>query len=533
MRDRVLVFDTTLRDGEQSPGASMTINDKMMLARQLERLKVDVIEAGFPISSDGDFESVRRIAQEVRTVSIAGLARASKGDIDRCWDAVREAAKPRIHVFIATSDIHLKYKLKKSRPEVLKAAREAVAYAKSLCSNVEFSAEDATRSDIKYLSQVVEAVIDEGADVVNIPDTVGYTFPTEYGQTMRYLRENVPNINKTILSVHCHNDLGLAVANSLSAIQNGARQVECTINGIGERAGNASLEEIVMALRTRKDLFGIDTRVNSRELFPSSAMVTNLTGMKVQANKAIVGKNAFAHEAGIHQDGMIKEKLTYEIMQPETVGIKESTLVMGKHSGRHALRKKYLELGFELSNAELEKAYILFKKVADKKKEVFDEDLIVTVRDALRIAPSVYKLKNVQSIAGNQVIATATVALEKEGELMKDSAFGDGPVDSALKAIDRITGVDGRLVEYTVHSVTSGRDAVGEVFMKVDFGKASFIGKAASLDIVDASARAYLDAVNKMIRYRLMLESQKSNGRKKKAAAAKAGTKKVAASRKK
>ncbi len=512
MTDRVLVFDTTLRDGEQSPGASMTINDKLMLAHQLERLKVDVIEAGFPISSEGDFESVRKIAQEIRSVSIAGLARANKGDIDRCWEAVREASKPRIHVFIATSDIHLKYKLKKSRKEVLQSARTAVAYAKSLCPNVEFSAEDATRSDLDYLCEVVAAVIAEGADVVNIPDTVGYTFPSEYGETIRYIREHVPNIHKAIISVHCHNDLGLAVANSLSAIQNGARQVECTVNGIGERAGNASLEEIVMALRTRRDIFGIDTRVNSRELFPSSSMVTNLTGMKVQANKAIVGKNAFAHEAGIHQDGMIKEKLTYEIMRPETVGIKESTLVMGKHSGRHALRKKYLELGFKLSESELEKAYILFKKVADKKKEVFDEDLIVTVRDALRISPPVYKLKNIQSTAGNQVIATATVVLEREGAQMTDSSIGSGPVDSALKAIDRITGVEGKLIEYSVHSVTGGRDAVGEVFMKVDFGKASFIGKAASLDIVDASARAYLDAVNKMIHYRMTLDSQ--NGKK-------------------
>ncbi len=532
MRDRVLVFDTTLRDGEQSPGASMTINDKLMLARQLERLKVDVIEAGFPISSDGDFESVRRIAKEAKTATIAGLARAGKMDIDRCWDAVRHAKKPRIHVFIATSDIHLKYKLKKTRREVLKAARDAVSYAKSLCPNVEFSAEDATRSDLPYLCEVVKAVIDEGADVVNIPDTVGYTFPSEYGQTIRYLRENVPNIDKTILSVHCHNDLGLAVANSLSAIQNGARQVECTINGIGERAGNASLEEIVMALRTRKDLFGVDTRVNSRELYPSSSMVTNLTGMQVQANKAIVGKNAFAHEAGIHQDGMIKEKLTYEIMRPETVGIKESKLVMGKHSGRHALKKKYLELGFTLNDSELEKAYVLFKKVADKKKEVFDEDLIVTVRDALRIAPPVYKLKNIQSTAGNQVIATATVVLEKEGVMSRDSAIGDGPVDSALKAIDRITGVEGRLIEYSVHSVTGGRDAVGEVFMKVDFGKASFIGKAASLDIVDASARAYLDAVNKMIHYKMTLDTHNGNGRTGKAAGNRVKTKKSKGKRK-
>lgn len=501
MTDRVLVFDTTLRDGEQSPGASMTISEKMMLAKQLERLKVDVIEAGFPISSEGDFESVRRIAEEIRTVTIAGLARARQGDIDRCFEAVRHAAKPRIHVFLATSDIHLKYKLKKTREEVLKDSVEAVAYAKSLCPDVEFSAEDSTRSDLKFLAEVVEAVINAGANVVNVPDTVGYTTPTEYAKRIRYLFDNVSNIERTILSVHCHNDLGLAVANSLVAIQNGVRQVECTVNGIGERAGNASLEEIAMALKTRKDFFGIETGINTQEICSSSAMVTNLTGMIVQPNKAIVGRNAFAHEAGIHQDGVIKEKLTYEIMRPEDIGIKESKLVLGKHSGRHAFRQKYQELGFDLSDAELDKAYTLLMKVADKKKDIFDEDLIVTVRDALRIAPSIYKLKYIQSTGGNQIVATATIVLEKEGVTFKDSATGDGPVDAVINAINRVTGQEGRLVEYTVRSVTGGADAVGEVFMKVDFGKASFIGKAASLDTIDASARAYVDAVNKMINY--------------------------------
>jgi 2-isopropylmalate synthase len=509
MTERVLVFDTTLRDGEQSPGASMTISDKMMLAQQLERLRVDVIEAGFPKSSDGDFESVRSIAQRVRTITIAGLARAGKEDIDRCWEAVRHAAMPRIHVFLATSDIHLKYKLKKTRDEVLTEARQAVGYAKSLCRDVEFSAEDSTRSDMDYLCRVVEAVIDAGATVVNIPDTVGYTIPAEYAERIRYLRSHVPNIGKAVLSVHCHNDLGLAVANSLTAIQNGVRQVECTVNGIGERAGNASLEEIVMALRTRKDLFGIETGIKTEEIMPSSSMVTNLTGMIVQPNKAIVGRNAFAHEAGIHQDGVIKEKLTYEIMRPEDVGIKESKLVMGKHMGRNALRRKYHELGFDLSSAELDKAMVLLKKVADKKKELFDEDLIVTVRDALRIAPPTYKLKYIQSTGGNQIIATGTVMLEKEGATLQDSATGDGPVDAVLKAIDRVTGMDGKLLEYTVHSVTGGADAVGEVFMKVDFGKISFIGKAASLDVVDASARAYLDAVNKFANYQVAVIAHK------------------------
>ncbi len=503
MDNRVYIFDTTLRDGEQSPGASMNIEEKLLLARQLERLRVDVIEAGFPISSDGDFESVKRIAEEVRTVTIAGLARAGKLDIDRCWEAVQYAAKPRIHTFIATSDIHLKYKLKKTREQVLQDAREAVRYARTLCQDVEFSAEDASRTDLDYLCSVLEAVIDAGARVVNIPDTVGYAIPTEFGERIKYLRARVKNIDRAIMSVHCHNDLGLAVANSLIAIQNGARQVECTINGIGERAGNASLEEIVMALQTRRDFFGLDMEVNTQEIYPASRLLTNLTGLMVQSNKAIVGRNAFAHEAGIHQDGVIKEKSTYEIMRPEAVGIKESKLIMGKHSGRHALKLKYQELGFELGNAELEKAYVLFKKVADKKKEVYDDDLIVIVRDGLRIFPEAYKLKYIQSSGGNQIIATATIVLERDGQTFRDSAIGDGPVDAALKVIDRITGIEGRLMDYNVHSVTRGKDAVGEVFMKVDFGKVSFIGKAASTDVVDASARAYLNAINKMAHYQM------------------------------
>ncbi len=509
MGERVYVFDTTLRDGEQSPGASMNIEEKLVLAHQLERLRVDVIEAGFPISSDGDFESVKRIAQEIRTVSVAGLARANKLDIDRCWEAVRNAAKPRIHTFIATSDIHLKYKLKKTREEVIETARQMVAYAKSLCDDVEFSAEDASRTDPDYLCGVLEAVIQAGANVVNIPDTVGYAIPAEFGELIRHIRGHVKGLDKVVLAVHCHNDLGLAVANSLIAIQNGARQVECTINGIGERAGNASLEEIVMALHTRRDFFSLETGINTHEIYPSSATLTNLTGLTVQVNKAVVGRNAFAHEAGIHQDGMLKDKSTYEIMRPETVGIKESKLIMGKHSGRHALKLKYQDLGFDLGPAELEKAYVLFKKVADRKKEVFEEDLIVIVRDGLRMFPEAYKLKYIQSSGGNQIIATATLVLEKDGKLYQDSATGDGPVDAALKAVDRITGLSGQLLEYTVHSVTRGKDAVGEVFMRVDFGKASFIGKAASTDIVDASTRAYLNAINKLVHFQMAVADHK------------------------
>jgi 2-isopropylmalate synthase len=503
MAERVLIFDTTLRDGEQCPGASMNIEEKILLAKQLEKLKCDVIEAGFPISSDGDFESVKRIAESVRTVSIAALARANKLDIDRAWEAIRGASNPIIHTFIATSDIHLKHKLRKARAEVLEDAANAVRYAKSLCGKVEFSAEDASRTELDYLCQVVEAAIEAGADIINIPDTVGYAIPSEFGERIRTLRERVRNIDRAILSVHCHNDLGLAVANSLAALLNGARQVECTINGIGERAGNTSLEEIVMALRTRKDYFGnFETGIETQEIYPASSLLTNLTGMMVQPNKAIVGRNAFAHEAGIHQDGVIKEKTTYEIMRPETVGIKENVLVMGKHSGRHALMLKYRDLGLELSKDELEKAYILFKKVADKKKEVFDDDLIVIVRDALRVVPDPYKLKYIQTSSGNQIIATSTIILEKDGKSLQKAAIGDGPVDAAINAIQQITGVSGKLLDYTVRSVTRGTDAVGEAFIKVDFGKVILIGKAASTDVVDASARAFLNAVNKLEHYK-------------------------------
>jgi len=481
----------------------MNIEEKIILAKQLEKLKCDVIEAGFPISSEGDFNAVRSIAESIRSVSIAALARANTLDIDRAWEALQDASNPIIHTFIATSDIHLKYKLKKTRKQVIEEAVNAVQYAKSLCHKVEFSAEDASRTDLDYLCEVVEAAIEAGADIINIPDTVGYAIPSEFGERIRTLRARVRNIEKAILSVHCHNDLGLAVANSLAALIHGARQVECTINGIGERAGNTSLEEIVMALYTRKDYFGnFRTGIETREIYPASSLLTNLTGMMVQPNKAVVGRNAFAHEAGIHQDGVIKEKTTYEIMRPETVGIKENALVMGKHSGRHALRLKYRDLGLDLSKEELEKAYVLFKKVADKKKEVFDDDLVVIVRDALRVVPDPYKLKYIQTSSGNQIIATATIILEKGGESMQEAAVGDGPVDAAINAIRRITGVSGKLLDYTVHSVTRGTDALGEAFIKVDFGKVTLIGKAASTDVVDASARAFLNAVNKLEHYK-------------------------------
>jgi len=499
VEERIYIFDTTLRDGEQSPGASMNLEEKMKMARQLEALRVDVIEGGFPIASDGDFEAVRQIAKEIRTVVIAGLARATELDIRRAWEALEFAEKPRIHTFIATSDIHLKYKLKRSREQVLEQAAKAVRLAVSLCADVEFSAEDAGRSDLDYLCQIVEVAINEGATTINIPDTVGYCVPDEFGNIFKVLREKVPNISKARLSSHCHNDLGLAVANSIAAIQNGARQIECTINGIGERAGNASLEEIAMALKVRKDRLGFVTGLQTEEIYKTSHLLSNLTGIMVQPNKAIVGKNAFAHEAGIHQDGVLKQALTYEIMTPQSVGIPTNNLVLGKHSGRHGLSKRYESLGYSLTKEELDRAYMLFTKLADKKKSIYDEDLLAIIHDGIRIIPERYHLKYVHAMGGNQVIASATIRLNRDDESLVDVALGDGPVEATYRAIDRITGITGKLIDYSVHAVSKGKDAVGEVFVHVEFDGKSFSGKAASSDIIDASARAYLNAVNKAI----------------------------------
>ncbi len=496
---QIEIFDTTLRDGEQSPGFSMNIEEKLKMARQLERLGVDVIEAGFPIASEGDFEAVRRIAMEIRTCRIAGLARAHQADIARCWEAIESAARPRIHTFIATSDIHLEHKLRKSRDEVLQQAAEAVRNAKSLCDEVEFSAEDAGRSDLDYLCAVTQAVIEAGATVVNIPDTVGYCVPQEFGALIRALRERVPNIDRAILSVHCHNDLGLAVANSLAGVMNGARQVECTLNGIGERAGNASLEEIVMTLKVREKLLQFETGIRTEEIYRSSHLLSNLTGMLVQANKAIVGRNAFAHEAGIHQDGVLKSALTYEIMTPQSVGIPESKIILGKHSGRHALQKRFEALGYSLTKEELERAYWLFTKLADKKKVVYDEELIVIVDDGLKHVPESYALRHLQTIGGNEGFGSATVRLSHGDEILIESAAGDGPVDATCNAIDRITGLPGKLLDYSVRSVTRGKDAVAEAFVHAQFGDRNFTGKAASTDVTEASARAYLNALNKAL----------------------------------
>ncbi len=501
--DRVIIFDTTLRDGEQSPGFSMNTQEKLEMARQLARLNVDVIEAGFPISSDEDFGAVGEVARQVGTLPgspvICGLSRVGLMDIDRAWEAVKYARRPRIHTFVATSDLHLKYKLRKSRAEVLKASVEAVRHARGYCEDVEFSPEDASRSDFDYMCDVLEAVIDAGARTINIPDTVGYAIPREWGERIARIRERVRNSGQAVLSVHCHNDLGQAVANSLVAVQNGARQIECTINGIGERAGNASLEEIVMALKTRKDYFGIETQVRTEEIYRTSKLLSHITGVHVQPNKAIVGENAFAHEAGIHQDGVLKEKLTYEIMRPEDIGRAANKLVMGKHSGRRALAARLGELGFELDEGELGKAFKKFKDLADKKKDIFDEDLISIVKDEIAQVPETYALDYLHMVSGTGVIPSATVRLKKDDEVFQDSGVGDGPVDAVLNAIDAITGLKGRLQDYQLRAVTSGKDALGEVSVKVDFDGTVVPGKASSTDVVEASARAYLNALNRLL----------------------------------
>jgi 2-isopropylmalate synthase len=502
--DRVIIFDTTLRDGEQSPGFSMNVVEKLEMARQLARLNVDVIEAGFPISSEEDFESVREIAKTVGQLenapSVCGLSRVGLADIDRCWEAVRYARRPRIHTFVATSDIHLKYKLRKSRAEVLKAAVDAVRHARAYCDDVEFSPEDASRSDFDYMCDVLEAVIDAGARTINIPDTVGYAIPSEWFDRISRIRERVRNSDRAILSVHCHNDLGQAVANSLAAVRAGARQIECTINGIGERAGNASLEEIVMALRTRRDYFGVTTGVRTEEIYRTSRLLSHITGVHVQPNKAIVGENAFAHEAGIHQDGVLKERLTYEIMRPEDIGRSANKLVLGKHSGRHAFKIRLRELGVDLDGAELDKAFKRFKDLADKKKEVYDEDLLAIVNEEMTQGQETYALDYLHFLSGTGLIPSATVRLRRDEQTFQDSGTGDGPVEAVYSAIDAITGVKGRLMDYGLRAVTQGKDAMGEVSVKVDFDGTVVSGKGSSTDVIEASARAYLNAVNRLMR---------------------------------
>jgi len=497
-RRMIRIFDTTLRDGEQSPGNSMNIEEKLRVAKQLEKLNVDVIEAGFPIASEGDFEAVKRIAQTLKTPQIAGLCRASEKDIDRAWEALQYAGeRARIHTFIATSDIHMKYKLQMEPDKVLAAAVKAVKHACRYTPNVEFSCEDATRTRLPFLAEVVEAAIDAGATTVNIPDTVGYTTPFEFFNIIKYLKDNVANIDKAVISVHCHNDLGLAVANSISAVQAGAGQVECTINGIGERAGNCSLEEFVMVLRTRHDILTFYTNTVTEQLTPSSRLLSNITGIMVQPNKAVVGANAFAHESGIHQHGMMMDTSTYEIMTPESVGLSASALVLGKHSGRHAFKKRLEELGHELDDEMLNRAFVRFKALADLKKEVFDEDLDAIVADESREEEK-FKLDHLSVSCGSFAVATATVQMEINGQLVRTAELGDGPVDATLKAIRKLTKTKAKLEHFHVGSITGGTDAQGEVTMRVSEGKHIVVGKGSSTDIVEASAKAYVHALNRL-----------------------------------
>ena len=498
MGDRVFLFDTTLRDGEQSPGNTMNTPEKLRVAKQLEALGVDIIEAGFPIASEGDFEAVRLIAETIKNSEVAGLARANDEDIDRAWEAIKVAKKPRIHTFISTSDIHLRHQFKKNKEEILNLAVNAVKRAKRYTHNVEFSAMDATRSDRGYLCKVFEAVIDAGANTLNVPDTVGYAVPDEFGDLIRYIKTNVPNISKAIISVHCHNDLGLAVANSIAAIQNGARQIECTVNGIGERAGNASLEEIVMILRTRKDLFGLDTRVKTEKIYPTSRLITSITGVPVQPNKAIVGANAFAHESGIHQDGLLKSKITYEIMTPKSVGIPKSSLVLGKHSGRHAFRERIIEMGYSLEDKEINLAFKRFKALSDIKKDIYNEDIEMIIMDEIYKIPEKYELVYLNVTCGKATIPTATVKIDIDGTTYQDVGVGVGPVDAAYKIIKKLVKTNSKLLKFSINSITQDMDAQGEVFVKLEEKGHAVIGKGADTDIIVASAKAYINGLNKL-----------------------------------
>lgn len=494
----IRIFDTTLRDGEQSPGASMNVDEKITLAKQLARLGVDIIEAGFAIASPGDFEAIRRIGAEVEGPVICSLARAKEVDIKRAWEALREIPRRRLHTFHSTSDIHLKHQYKIDRAEALKRSVEMVKLAKSLIEDVEFSAMDASRTDVGYLCDVIEAVIEAGALTVNIPDTVGYTTPEEFGKIIRTVKERVKNIDRAVISVHCHDDLGMAVANSLAAVLNGAGQVECTVNGIGERAGNCSLEEVVMALKTRKDFYNADTKVATEEIMRASRLVTKITGIPVQPNKAIVGANAFAHESGIHQDGLLKERTTYEIIRPETIGLVKTNLVMGKHSGRHAFRDRLKDIGYELSEEDRNKAFERFKRLADQKKEVFDEDLEAIVSDEVQQIQEVYALKSLKAESGTGVTPTALVEMEVAGKTVQQTGQGDGPVDAVYRTIAAITGTRSKLEAYLVKGITGGTDAMGEVTVKVEEDGKKVAGHGADTDIIIASAKAYVNALNKL-----------------------------------
>jgi len=498
MAGKIIIFDTTLRDGEQSPGYSMNTAEKMHLASQLERLKVDVLEAGFPSSSEGDFEAVQMIAKKVRNVEVAALARASKEDIDAAWGAIKDAANPRIHIVIATSDIHLQHKLKLNRDQVVAKAVEAITYAKQFTGNIEFSAEDGSRTDRNFLCRIFEAVISAGATTVNLPDTVGYAIPSEFADLITYVKSHTPNIGKAILSVHCHNDLGLATANTLASISAGAQQVEVTVNGIGERAGNTSLEEVVMALHTRRNYLNFFTEINTKEIYPSSHLLAMITGIPVQPNKAIVGANAFAHEAGIHQDGVLKNKATYEIMEPATIGLKANRLVMGKHSGRHAFRDRLRELGYDLPESDIDHLFKRFKELADKRKEIVDEDLEVLIAEEILRVPDTYKLQYLNVISGTATVPTATVQLEIGKKVQQDAGFGIGPIDATFNAIAKMTGTQSKLLHFSIDSLTGGTDAQGSVTVRLEEDGVQTLGKGNDPDIIVSSAKAYINGLNRL-----------------------------------
>ncbi len=499
MAERVYIFDTTLRDGEQAPGYSMNLDEKIKMAKTLEALGVDIIEAGFAISSPGDFESVKAIAGAVENVTVASLARALKKDIDAAWAAVSQARKPRIHVFLATSDLHLEYKLKLTRQEALERIRENVSYARSLCDDIEFSLEDATRTDLDYMCQVVETAIDCGATTINLPDTVGYAVPGEMSNMVSYVKSHVRNIDRAVISMHCHDDLGLAVANTLAGIQAGARQVECTLCGIGERAGNAALEEIAMLLKTRQDALGFETGINTREISRSARLLSTTTGVKIFPSKAIVGANAFAHESGIHQHGMMANSKTYEIMTPESVGVSQTSLVLGKHSGQHAFSKKLAELGYTVTKEEEDRLFAEFKKTCDRKKTVSDRDIVALVESTEETESRTWALESFVVNSGNHMDSTACISLRKDGKIYKDVAIGTGPVYASLRAVEKIIRHPFSLDDYQLQAVTENRDALGEVLVKVSDASGTYRGRGVSTDVIEASILSTLSAVNKML----------------------------------
>ncbi len=498
--DRVVIFDTTLRDGEQSPGINLNTKEKLEIAEQLNRLGVDIIEAGFPQTSIGDFEAVKNIAETVKGPTIAGLARAMDLDIDRCWEAVRHAPKHRIHVFLSTSDIHRKYMLNATEDEIIAQAVAGVERAKSYCQDVEFSPQDATRTDWEFLFRIIEAVVAAGATTINIPDTVGYAIPYDFGAMIRACYENVPRLADAIVSVHCHNDLGLAVANSLEAVRNGARQVEVAVNGIGERAGNCSLEEVVMGIKTRRDLLEVETGINTREIARTSRLVTLLTGYQVQRNKAIVGENAFAHESGIHQHGVLQDRLTYEIITAEEIGVEGGKIVLGKHSGRHAFSKTLEEMGFQLDKEAINRAFTRFKELVDRKIQITDKDLEAIVADEFQAVEEVYRLVSLQVAGGTHLAPTATVRVSVNGVESTESAMGDGMVDAVYGAIMRATGVEARLAAFNIAAVTGGAEALGDVSVQLEMEGEKYSGRGLATDIVEASARAFLNALNRAAR---------------------------------